>query len=31
MPLNFGLPNQNPVNASPLSHACHMSRPPQPP
>jgi hypothetical protein len=24
-------PNQNPVNTSPLPHACHMSRPPHPP
>jgi hypothetical protein len=23
--LTFGLPNQNPVNTSPLPHACHMS------
>jgi hypothetical protein len=29
--LTFGPPNQNPVNTSPLSHACHMSRPPHPP
>jgi hypothetical protein len=29
--LPFGPPNQNPVNISPLTHACHMSRPPQPP
>jgi hypothetical protein len=29
--LTFGPPNQNPVNTSPLPHACHMSRPPQPP
>jgi hypothetical protein len=26
--LAFGPPNQNPVNTSPLPHACHMSRPP---
>jgi hypothetical protein len=25
--LTFGPPNQNPVNTSPLPHACHMSRP----
>jgi hypothetical protein len=24
-------PNQNPVNTSPLPHACHMSRSPHPP
>jgi hypothetical protein len=29
--LTFGTPNQNPVNTSPLPHACHMSRPPRPP
>jgi hypothetical protein len=29
--LTFGPPNQNPVNTSPLPHACHMSRPPHPP
>jgi hypothetical protein len=29
--LTFGPPNQNPANTSPLPHACHMSRPPQPP
>jgi hypothetical protein len=29
--LTFGLPNQNPVNTSPLPHACHTSRPPHPP
>jgi hypothetical protein len=29
--LTFGLPNQSPVGASPLPHACHMSRPPRPP
>jgi hypothetical protein len=29
--LRLGLPNQNPVNTSPLPHACHMSRPPHPP
>jgi hypothetical protein len=29
-PLAFGPPNQNPVNTSPLPHACHMSRPPHP-
>jgi hypothetical protein len=29
--LTYGLPNQNPVNTSPLPHACHMSRPPHPP
>jgi hypothetical protein len=29
--LPFGPPNQNPVNTSPLPHACHMSRPPHPP
>jgi hypothetical protein len=23
--LTFGSPNQNPVNTSPLPHACHMS------
>jgi hypothetical protein len=23
----FGPPNENPVNTSPLPHACHMSRP----
>jgi hypothetical protein len=27
----FGLPNQNPVNISRLSHMCYMSRPPHPP
>jgi hypothetical protein len=26
--LPFGHSNQNPVNTSPLLHACHMSRPP---
>jgi hypothetical protein len=26
--LTFGPPNKNPVNTSPLPHACHMSRPP---
>jgi hypothetical protein len=26
--LVFGPPNQNPLNTSPLPHACHMSRPP---
>jgi hypothetical protein len=30
-PLTFGLPNQKPVNTSPLPHACHMSRPPHRP
>jgi hypothetical protein len=25
--LTFGPPNQNPVNTSPLPHACHMPRP----
>jgi hypothetical protein len=29
--LAFGPTNQSPVNASPLPHACHMSRPPRPP
>jgi hypothetical protein len=29
--LTFGLPNQNPVNKSPLPHTCHMSRPSYPP
>jgi hypothetical protein len=29
--LHSGLPNQNPVNTSPLPHACHMSRPPHSP
>jgi hypothetical protein len=29
--LAFGPPNQNPVNTSPLPHACHMSSPPHPP
>jgi hypothetical protein len=29
--LTFGPPNQNPVNTSALSHACHMSRPPHRP
>jgi hypothetical protein len=29
--LTFGLPNQNPVNTSPLPDACLMSRPPHPP
>jgi hypothetical protein len=28
--LTFGPPNQNPVNTSPLLHACHMSHPPHP-
>jgi hypothetical protein len=28
--LAFGPPNQNPVNTSPLPHACHMSSPPHP-
>jgi hypothetical protein len=28
--LAFGPANQNPVNTSPLSHACHMSRRPHP-
>jgi hypothetical protein len=27
----FGSPNQNPVNTSPLPHACYMSCPPHPP
>jgi len=26
MVLPFGPPNQNPVNTSPLHHACYMSR-----
>jgi hypothetical protein len=30
-PLSFGPHNQNPVNTSPLPHACHMSRLPHPP
>jgi hypothetical protein len=25
---SFGLSHQNPVHVSPLSHACHMPRPP---
>jgi hypothetical protein len=29
--LTFGPPNQNPLNTSPLPHACHMSHPPRPP
>jgi hypothetical protein len=29
--LTFGPPNQNPLNISPLPHACHMSRPLHPP
>jgi hypothetical protein len=29
--LTFRPPNQNPVNTSPLPHACHTSRPPHPP
>jgi hypothetical protein len=29
--LAFGPPNENPVNTSPLPHACHMSRLPHPP
>jgi hypothetical protein len=29
--LTFRPPNQNPVNTSPLPHACHMSSPPHPP
>jgi hypothetical protein len=29
--LPFGPTNQNPVNTSPLPHACHMSLPPHPP
>jgi hypothetical protein len=29
--LTLGPSNQNPVNASPLPHASHMSRPPHPP
>jgi hypothetical protein len=29
--LTFGPPNQNPVNTTPLRHACHMSRQPHPP
>jgi hypothetical protein len=29
--LPFGPPNHNPVNTYPLPHACHISRPPQPP
>jgi len=29
--LPFGPPNQNPVNTSPLSHACQISHPPHPP
>jgi hypothetical protein len=29
--LTFGPPNQNPVNTSPLPHACYMSRPPHSP
>jgi len=29
--LRFGPPIENPVNTSPLPHACHMSRLPQPP
>jgi hypothetical protein len=29
--LAFGPPNQNPVNTSPLPHACHMSSLPHPP
>jgi len=29
--LTFGPPNQNPVNTSPLPHACHMSRSPHSP
>jgi hypothetical protein len=27
--LTFGPPDQNPINTSPLPHACHMSCPPQ--
>jgi hypothetical protein len=29
--LTFGPPNKNPLNTSPLPHACHMSRPPHSP
>jgi hypothetical protein len=29
--LTFGPPNQDPVNTSPLPHACYMSHPPHPP
>jgi hypothetical protein len=29
--LPFGPPNQEPVNTSPILHACHMSRPPHAP
>jgi hypothetical protein len=29
--LSFGLSHQNPVHVSPLSHACHMPRPPHSP
>jgi hypothetical protein len=29
--LTSGPPNQNPLNTSPLPHACRMSRPPHPP
>jgi hypothetical protein len=28
--LRFGPPHQNPLNTSPLPHACHMSSPPHP-
>jgi hypothetical protein len=28
---SFGLSHQNPVHVSPLSHACHMPRPPHSP
>jgi hypothetical protein len=31
LPLSFGLSHQNLIQFSPLSHACHMSCPPQPP
>jgi hypothetical protein len=29
--LSFGISHQNPVHVSPLSHACHMPRPPHSP
>jgi hypothetical protein len=29
--LPFGPPNQNPINTSPLPHACHIPRPSHPP
>jgi hypothetical protein len=31
LPLSFGLSHQNLIQFSLLSHACHMSCPPQPP